>query len=158
MEACYIQFSSPSCGHRPASWRQWINYKLTAPLIFSQEEIPTSSSCQTWACHFLNLFRFSFFHDTGEERGINKFMKWCRTVSHSPPLSLSLPCYFVRCSVGALVLSSRDEFLPAGSLQRRFVETRKLLWLKWLEMETGRWAIDSLGDYFRMCLFSWEYF
>lgn len=26
-------------------------------------------------------------------------------------------------------------------------ETGRPLWLKWLEMEPGRWAIDSLGDY-----------
>ena len=39
-------------------------------------------------------------------------------------LALSLLSHFVHCSIRALVLPSRDQFLAAGSLQRRLVETR----------------------------------
>lgn len=87
---------------------------------------------------------------TQEKSGvINKLMKWCRTLSY---YTLSLPfSFFFQCSVRALVLPSWDLFQPSGSLQCRLVETRKPLWLKWLETEPWRWAIDSVGDFFRMC-------
>lgn len=44
----------------------------------------------------------------------------------------------------------REGLLAAGSLQHRLLETRKPLWLKWVEIEAARWAIDSLRVYFRL--------
>lgn len=88
-----------------------IKKKKRERLVFSQKEILSSVTCQTWAWHFLKLFRIPFVMTWVKKEIINKFMKWCRILHLPSPPAASSSILFVQRSNRAPVFPSWDQFL-----------------------------------------------